>query len=208
MTRLMLSGVTVPLIVLAAGCGGGDGGSGPEPRVLTTLELTPATADLFTVAPGNTVTLTVVPKDQDGGVMAGLGPASFSTSNAGIATVDGNATVSAVAPGTAQISASLTAGSETKAAAMQVTVQAAAASASVSAPSLEYIPATVDVRAGGEVTWTAGLVDHTVTFTTPGAPADIPFLQESSASRTFPTNGSFTYRCTIHPGMTGIVNVH
>ena len=110
--------------------------------MLTTLELTPATADLFTVAPGNTITLTVVPKDQDGQIMTGVGPPSFSTSNAAVAIVDGNATVYAVGPGTAQITASMTAGSETMAATMQVTVQAAAASASVTAPSLAYVPPT------------------------------------------------------------------
>ncbi len=121
MMRLMLSGVAT-LLILATGCGGEDGGSGPDPRVLTTLELTPATAGLFTVAPGNTVTLTVVAKDQDGQVMTGVGPASFSTSNAGVATVDGNATVAAVGSGTAEIAASLTVGSETEAASMQVSV--------------------------------------------------------------------------------------
>ena len=208
MMRQMLSGVAMLLPVLATGCGGGDGGSGPEPLVLTTLDITPATAGLFTVAPGNTVTLTVVPKDQDGQAMTGVGLPSLSTSNAAIATVDDNAVVSAVAPGTAGISASLTVGSETAAATMQVTVQAAAASASVTTPSLAFTPATVDVQAGGEVTWSAGPVAHTVTFTTPGAPAEIPFLQQQSDSRTFPTNGTFNYLCTIHPGMTGIVNVH
>ena len=206
MMRPMLSGIAT-LLVLAAGCGG-DGGSGPEARVLTTVELSPVTAGLFTVAPGNTVTLTVAAKDQNGQIMTGLGPASFSTSNAGIATVDGNAVVSAVAPGTAEISASLTVGSETEAATMQVTVQEAAASALVTAPSLAFTPATVDVQAGGVVTWSVGPVGHTVTFTTPGAPAEIPYLEEQSESRTFPTNGSFNYLCTIHPGMTGIVNVH
>ena len=208
MMRPMLSGVTALLTLLATGCGGGDGGSGPEPRVLTTLELTPATADLFTVVPGNSITLTLVPKDQDGQVMTGLGPASYSTSNAGIASVDDNATVSAVAPGTAQISASLTAGSETKSAAMQVNVQAAAASASVAAPSLAFVPAVVDVQAGGMVTWTAEALPHTVTFTTPGSPPDIPYLEQASASRTFPANGSFSYHCSLHAGMTGTVNVH
>jgi plastocyanin len=206
MMRSMFSGVATLLSVLAAGCGG-DGGSGPEPRVLTTLELTPATAGLFTVAPGNTVTLTVVPKDQDGQVMTGVGAPSFSTSNAAVATV-GNAVVSAVGPGTADISASLTVGSETAAATMQVTVQQAAATALVTAPDLAYTPKTVDVQAGGEVTWSVGPVGHTVTFTTPGAPAEIPYLEEQSESRTFPTNGSFNYVCTIHPGMTGTVNVH
>ena len=207
MMRLMLSGIA-GMLILATGCGSGDGGSGPDPRVLTTLELTPATAGLFTVAPGNTVTLTVVPKDQDGQVMTGLGPASFSTSNTATAIVDGNAIVYAVGPGTAEISASLTVGGETEAATMQVTVQEAAASALVTAPSLAYIPSTVDVQAGGVVTWSIGSVGHTVTFTTPGAPADVPYLEEESDDRTFPTNGSFNYYCTIHPGMTGVVNVH
>jgi plastocyanin len=203
-----MTGIAPLLVVLAAGGCGGDGGSGPEARVLTTLELTPATADLFTVAPGNTVALTVVAKDQDGQVMTGVGPASFSTSNAGIATVDGNATVSGVGPGTAQISASLTAGSETKTAAMQVTVEAAPASASVTAPSFEYLPPEVDVEAGGMVTWTAGDIGHSVTFTTPGAPAEIPYMLQESVSRTFPTNGSFDYHCSVHEGMSGIVHVH
>jgi plastocyanin len=207
MMRSMFSGVATLLSVLAAGCGG-DGGSGPEPRVLTTLELTPATAGLFTVAPGNTVALTVVPKDQDGQVMTGVGPPSYSTSNAAVATVAGDAVVSAVAPGTADISASLTVGSETAAATMQVTVQQAPATASVTAPSLAYTPKTVDVQAGGEVTWSVGPVGHTVTFTTPGAPEEIPYLEEQSASRTFPTSGTFNYQCMIHLGMLGTVNVH
>jgi plastocyanin len=208
MRRTILAGAATMLIVLASGCGGDGDGHSPEPRVLTTLELTPVTADLFTVAPGNSVTLAVIAKDQDGGVMTGLGPASLSTSNAGIATVDGDATVTAVGPGTAQISASLTAGSETKAASMQVTVQEAPVSASVTAPSLAFVPAVVDVQAGGDVTWTAGALPHTVTFTTPGSPADISSLEQESVSRTFPTNGSFEYFCMLHAGMTGTVIVH
>ena len=32
--------------------------------------------------------------------------------------------------------------------------------------------------------------------------------QDGSASRTFPNNGSFSYRCTIHPSMNGAVRVH
>ena len=200
--RLMSSGVATLPVVATTGCGGGDGGSGPD------KQLTPVTAGLFTVAPANTVTLTVVPKDQDGQVMTGAGLPSFSTSNAAIATVDGYAVVAAVAPGTAAITASLTVGSATEDAAIQVTVQQAAASAVVTAPSLAFTPATVDVQAGGEVTWSIGPVGHTVTFTTPGAPAEIPLLEEQSDSRIFPTNGSFNYLCTIHSGMTGIVNVH
>jgi len=64
------------------------------------------------------------------------------------------------------------------------------------------------VSAGGTVTWTFGSIPHDVTFTTAGAPADVPALQNGSAARTFPTNGAFGYRCTIHPQMTGAVRVH
>jgi plastocyanin len=102
----------------------------------------------------------------------------------------------------------MTAGTETKTAAMQVTVEAAAASASVTAPSFESLPPEVDVAAGGMVTWTAGDIGHSVTFTTPGAPAEIPYMLQESVSRTFPTSGSFDYHCSVHEGMSGIVYVH
>jgi plastocyanin len=194
---------------IGVGCGGGDGpGPGPETPVLTTLEVTPATATLFTVAPGNTATLAVVPKDQDGQTMSGLGSASFSSNNAAVASVSDAGTITAVAPGTAGITASLTAGGVTKTGTTTVTTQVAPTSASVVAPALAFQPATVDVRAGGEVSWTFGSLTHTVTFTTPGAPENVPDLQDGSAARTFPSNGAFAYRCSIHPQMTGAVRVH
>lgn len=209
--RRSSSKIATLLIVagLGAGCGGGDGpGPGPSDAVLTTVEVTPATATLFTVAPGNTATLVVVAKDQDGGTMAGAGSPTFSSSNAAVATVSDAGAVTAVAAGTALITASLTAGGVTKTGTTTVTAQVASASASVSAPGLAFQPTAVDVRAGGEVSWTIGSITHNVTFTTGGAPADVPDTQDGSASRTFPTNGAFGYRCSIHPQMTGAVRVH
>jgi plastocyanin len=206
-----LSRIATLLIVAAtgAGCGGGDGpGPGPSDPVLTTLEVTPATATLFSVAPGNTAALTVVAKDQDGGAMAGAGSPTFSSSNAAIATVSDGGTVTAVAAGTAQITASLTAGGVTKTGISTVTAQVAPPSAAVTAPAIAFQPATVDVRASGTVTWTFGSVPHDVAFTTAGAPANVPEIENGSASRTFPTNGSYHYRCSIHPPMTGVVHVH
>jgi plastocyanin len=202
------------LIVAETGAAcGGDGGSGTGPppdetSVLTTVEVTPATATLFTVAPGNTVTLAVVAKDQDGQTMAGLGSPTFSSDNGAIATVSDAGTITAVAAGSARITASLTAGGITKTGTTTVTAQVAPATAAVVAPAIAFQPATVDVQAGGTVTWTFESVPHDVTFTTGGAPADVPLLQDGSASRTFPTNGAFGYRCSIHPPMTGVVTVH
>jgi plastocyanin len=210
--RTSLSGIATLLIVagIGAGCGGGDSGPGPGPTdpVLTTVEVTPATATLFTVAPGNTVTLAVVGKDQDGQTMAGLGSASFSSDNSAVASVSDVGTITAGAAGTAGIAVSLTAGGATATGTTTVTVQVAPASAGVVAPQLAFQPATVDVSAGGTVTWTFGSIQHTVTFTTGGAPADVPDLQDGSAARTFPNNGAFGYRCSIHPQMSGAVRVH
>lgn len=209
--RALLSRTATLLIVagIGVGCGGGDGpGPGPGESVLTTVEVTPATATLFTVAPGNTVILAVVAKDQDGQTMTGAGSPTFSSDNGAVASVAGDGTVTALAAGTAGITASLTAAGVTKTGTTTVTAQAAPATAAVGTPSLAFSPATVDVSAGGAVTWTIGPITHNVSFTTAGAPADVPDLQDGSAARTFPTNGAFGYRCTIHPQMTGAVRVH
>jgi len=201
-----LSRIAALLIVAAtsAGCGS-DGGSGPEKSVLTTVEVTPATATLFTVAPGNAVTLTVVAKDQNGQTM--VGTPSFSSENAAIADVSIGGTVTAVAAGTARITASVTIDGVTKTGTNTVTTEVAPANATVVAPGNAFQPATVDVRAGGTVTWSFGSTAHMVNFTTPGAPANIPALQNGSASRTFPNHGTFGYQCS-GPQMSGVVRVH
>jgi plastocyanin len=207
--RALLLRIAPPLIVAGIGVGcGGDGGPGPTQAVLTTLEVTPPTATLFTVAPANTVTMSVVAKDQDGRTMSGLGAPSFSSGNSAVASVADDGTVTAAGAGTAAITASLTAGGVTKTGTTTVTVQAAPTSAGVSAPQFVYQPTAVDVSAGGTVTWTFGPIHHTVTFSTAGAPADVPELENGSVPRTFPNNGTFDYHCTIHPTMNGVVRVH
>lgn len=206
--RAPFSRIATLLIVAEAAVG--CGGSGTAPSVLTMLEVTPASATLFTVEPGNTATLSVVAKDQNGQTMAGAGSPSFSSDNAAIAAVSVDGTITAVAAGTARITASLTVGGVTKTGTTTVTAQVAPANASVVAPALAYQPGVVDVQAGGTVTWTFGSTVHTVTFTTPGAPADVPGLDNGSASRTFPNHGTFSYGCAVpgHGQMAGFVQVH
>ncbi|MEO8089517.1 MAG: Ig-like domain-containing protein [Gemmatimonadales bacterium] len=207
--RPLVSSIATLMVVTAAGTGCSSNGTTPPPDpVLTTVTVTPATATLFIGAPGNTATLAVAGKDQDGGTMTGLVAPTFSSDNDATATVSGDGTVTAVAAGTAQITASLTAGSVTKTGSATVTAQEAPASASVSTPGLAFQAPLVDVRVGGSVTWTIGATTHNVTFTSPGAPASIGDLNNASAARTFPSNGSFNYHCTIHPQMTGLVRVH
>ena len=71
-----------------------------------------------------------------------------------------------------------------------------------------YTPDTVDVALGGTVTWTnTDSVAHTSTSDASGWDSGIvqPGGQFSAA---FPTAGTFSYHCAIHPGMIGTVVVH
>ena len=85
------------------------------------------------------------------------------------------------------------------------------AQADVIASSGDYVftPKNVAIARGGSVTWTFGVLEHTVTFTnTAGAPASISSGGYSAAvSRTFGSAGNFAYTCTIHAGMSGQVVV-
>jgi hypothetical protein len=87
------------------------------------LAVTPATADVCTVAPGNTVLLAVTPRDQNGEAMTGLGSPAFSSSSAAVATVDAAGQVSGLAVGAAQITATLTASGTTRTGTATVTVK-------------------------------------------------------------------------------------
>src|SRR5688572_11003870 len=117
--RTALSGLAVVVLGLGAGAQCGDGASGPStpppppPPVFTSLEVSPSSSRLFTRPPGTTVVVSVAAKDQSNRVMTGLGSASFSSSNAGVAIVAQDGTVTSVAPGTAVITAALTAGGVT-----------------------------------------------------------------------------------------------
>jgi plastocyanin len=70
-----------------------------------------------------------------------------------------------------------------------------------------FAPATVSVAAGGTVAWTNNdNTTHTSTGNN-GAWNSGAIAPGARFITTFPTAGSFPYRCTIHPGMVGTVNV-
>jgi plastocyanin len=57
------------------------------------------------------------------------------------------------------------------------------------------------------VTWRFGDAANVIFGAAAGAPADINITNDQDVSRTFPTLGTFRYDCTIHPGMSGVVEV-
>ncbi len=76
-----------------------------------------------------------------------------------------------------------------------------------------FSPVFATVTAGDTVRWTfTGGSDgqgHNVRFTPviAGSPTDINVLKTGTASRVFPTRGTFDYVCDVHPGMDGSITV-
>jgi plastocyanin len=81
-------------------------------------------------------------------------------------------------------------------------------SADVSLQGLAFHPDSVLIAAGGTVTWTwnDGAVTHNVTFAS-NPPTNCGDRSSGTCPRMFPSAGTFSYRCTLHLGMTGKVTV-
>lgn len=82
-----------------------------------------------------------------------------------------------------------------------------AADQSVDMSGFAFSPSTVTVGVGDDVTWmNSDAVGHNATATD-NAWATGTVAGGASAAVTFATAGTFDYRCTIHPDMTGTVVV-
>lgn len=114
---------TPMLLLCAALCVGCGSAVEPEPpSVFTRLEVLPTDFALGAVAPGNTLQLTVWSYDYAGAPTDNSFEATYSSSAPGIAEALSGGLVTAVAPGTAEITAALTLGGITRTASMTVTV--------------------------------------------------------------------------------------
>ena len=175
---------------------------------VTALAITGVPASLV---PGGTVQLAPEARDARQRAVSGVSGFTYTSSDPGVAVVSGTGLVTAIAPGDATLSSSVTANGVTVSGTVPVVVNFATAnatSAAVSATSADqFSPSTVTISTGGSVTWTFGSTLHNVNFGGSNAPSDIPNSSNTSVSRTFLAAGSFPYACSLHTGMNGTVVV-
>jgi plastocyanin len=75
----------------------------------------------------------------------------------------------------------------------------------VSIEDMTFAPETLAVEAGDTVTWTwnDGAIDHDVA----GDDFQSEIMSEGSFTHTFEEPGTYDYECTLHPNMTGTIEV-
>ncbi|HYL20780.1 MAG TPA: Ig-like domain-containing protein [Gemmatimonadales bacterium] len=123
MTKGSLRLILPVFAALGVACGG-DGGLEPGPRRFISLVVTPRTAVLSAVAPGNTLQLTIRAFDQAGATLPSTGPVTYTSSAPATAGVTSSGVVTAGAQGTAEITVALTLDGVTRTASMTVRVYA------------------------------------------------------------------------------------
>ncbi len=108
--------VVTSLVLCAAACSHGDGGSGPDANAVATVDVSPSQATITTI--GGTQQLGALAKNAQGAVLTGK-VFSWSSSATGVATVSSGGLVTAVTEGTATITAT----ADNKNGSAQITVQ-------------------------------------------------------------------------------------
>lgn len=129
-------------IAMLAACAGG---SGSHPNRIASITLSPSTAS---IAVGQTKQITGSATTNSGQTVTGSG-ATWSSSNTSVATVDQNGVVTAVAAGSATITATVQTGAGAVSGTMTVTVTAAALT------SITVAPANASMAAGSTQQFTA-----------------------------------------------------
>jgi trimeric autotransporter adhesin len=199
--------VTVGEITKTANFGVAILAAGTQPpnstNAIAAFALNPAAV---TLATGGTAPLEPVATNAAGARVTPLPQVAWSVQDATRASVSGGV-VTAIAVGATTVTASFTADGKTWTASANVIVTApttppAPTNATVQGVEDAFTPSSVTITPGGTVTWTMVDEEHDVTFTGAAPPGGSigRIDDDESASRTFPTAGTFTYTCNRHDG--------
>ena len=190
------------MAIFAAACSGGS--TSPDATgSVASVSLNVTSAQLGV---GQTLQLTATPLTSTGTVTTGS--AAWSSNASSVASVSASGLVTGVAAGTATISAAV--GGRTGAATVIVSAAGGGLplATEVTMPGNTFSPFLTTIGVGGTVTFRFGSVDHNVIFgNVAGKPTDIQITNNANVARTFNTKGVFPYDCTVHPGMSGQVEV-
>lgn len=209
---LLLCPSVAMLAFVAAACGGGGGGgpTPPPPPTITLGSITVTPSPLALTA-GQVRTLAAQALDVNGAAIANATGFTFSSGNGSIVTVLNTGSAIGLTAGVTQITVSLTLNGVTKTATVDATVVGtlpASAAVVINDVTNVFQPPLTAITRTGTVTWTFGAGLHNVEFTaTPGSPANVGSVINTTVVRTFNTAGAFQYNCSLHNGMSGIVFV-
>ncbi len=205
MTRPSLALILLLCLALAVACRGDSVGPElhyPARHVLTRLEVTPSSIALL---PEDTSQLTIKAWDQFGATIVqyfddwGDGEwwdkTSYLSSAPQIAEVSSDGLVRGVAPGTAEITATLTLDGVTRTASVTATVLSGESATVTANQNGGWSPTTVRVKAGGTVTWVipAGVQIGTIWLNVWETNAEKLEFLSGRATRTLSTPGNFYY---------------
>lgn len=198
-------------LVATVACDGDDGTTTPPPppaaQTLASISLATST---FALTAGQSATLVPQALDASGAVISGVTGFTFTSSEPTVAEVQSSGAVLAVGAGAAVVTVSVTRDGVTATAPADFTVTGTLPSAVTVVAgnaSNDFTPPSVAVALDAAVTFSFGARVHNVTHGTTGAPANIPNTSNANVIQNFATAGDFTYDCTLHPGMQGMVIV-
>jgi len=180
----------------------GDSGGVVGPLPVASISVTGATT---TFEIGQQLQFTAIPRSSNGNPVSGAA-VTWSVSPQSVATVSATGLVTAIAAGSATVTASV--GTVAGSAGLTINDSGIPFATTVSMPGNSFSPFAVTIRRTGSVSFDFPSEQHDVTFKAQaGAPANIPVSRRAVISRTFNVVGVFPYDCLIHPGMSGQVTV-
>ena len=192
---------TIAIGAVLAGCGGGDGATGPGQRP-DRIAITEVRSPLFV---GQSVQLDARALDASGAEIA-AGDAEWTSGTPAVAEVTPAGLLTGVSAGTSVLTARINGRGGT----VTVTVEnLPPALTTVTMAGATFTPADVTIRLNGTVNFVFPATAHDIVFATSptGAPANIASSTNRTTGRQFLQTGDFTYSSTLQPGKTGVVRV-